>query len=56
MLKQLVDDGQLIRISQGVYARAKPSSIDGKPIPVGGLATLREALGRLGIDTAPASQ
>jgi hypothetical protein len=52
-LRQLVQRGSLFRISQGLYARARPSLLDGKPIPVKGLATLTAALARLGIETVP---
>jgi hypothetical protein len=52
-LRQLVQRGSLFRVSQGLYARARPSLLDGKPIPVKGLATLTAALARLGIETVP---
>jgi hypothetical protein len=52
-LRQLVRRGSLFRISQGLYARARPSLLDGKPIPVRGLATLTAALARVGIETVP---
>ena len=52
-LRQLVREGKLLKISQGVYARAVPSPFGDKPVPPKGIDTLKEALGRLGIETAP---
>lgn len=52
-LRQFVREGKLLRIGQGLYTRARPAMLDGKPVPVKGLATLTEALNRLGIETAP---
>jgi hypothetical protein len=53
-LRQLVKQGQLLKLGQGLYARAKPSLIDGSPAPVKGFRNLvTEALGRLGIETLP---
>ena len=52
-LRKIVREGRLARLGQGLYARAKPSISSGQPIPVRGLATLREALGRVGIETTP---
>ncbi len=50
----LVRKGRLIRIGYGMYARARPSVIDGKPTFTKGLRELAtEALGRLGIETVP---
>ena len=42
-LRQLVRDGQLIKVGQGLYARARPSMTSGEPVPVGGLGSLKEA-------------
>lgn len=42
------------RRGYGLYSRAARSMMTGAPIPVGGLKTLREALNRVGIATAPA--
>jgi hypothetical protein len=37
-----------------MYTRAKPSLLDGTPVPTKGLRELAaEALGRLGVETAP---
>lgn len=53
-LKQIIDKGQLVRIGQGLYARTRPSLLDGKPAPVKSLRALTdEALQRLGIETGP---
>src|SRR5215471_12059840 len=52
-LRKLVREGRLVRVGQGLYARARPSISSGEPIPVRGLATLREALDRAGIETVP---
>jgi hypothetical protein len=54
VLRQLVRRGQLVKIGHGLYTRAAPSPFDGTPAPVKGLRALAaEALGRLGIETAP---
>lgn len=52
-LRDLVKKGRLVRVGQGLYARARPALTSGDPVPVGGLATLREALKRVGIETMP---
>ena len=52
-LRQLVREGRLIKVGQGLYARARPSITSGEPIPAGGLATLKEALRRVGVETLP---
>ena len=53
-LRQFVRDGRLMKIGSGLYVRARPSVLDGKPTPVKGLRVLTdEALRRLGIKTAP---
>jgi len=53
VLRDLVHKGQLVRVGQGLYARARPSIASGEPLPARGLATLTEALGRIGIETVP---
>ena len=51
-LKELLTAGRLIRLGYGVYAKARPSSISGKPVPRAPLEVLaRETLGRLKVDT-----
>jgi hypothetical protein len=52
-LRSLVRKGRLIKIGQGIYARARESLIGGKPILEKGLDTLKEALRRLGVETVP---
>jgi hypothetical protein len=52
-LRKIVREGRLVRIGQGLYARARPSILTGEPVPVKGLSTLTEALGRVGIETVP---
>jgi len=53
-LRDLVRQGKLLRIGQGLYARAKLSSLSGKVIPAAGFAEItREALRRLGIRPQP---
>src|ERR1700686_4503807 len=53
-LRQLVRKGRLLKAGYGIYARARPSSLDGKPTPTKGMRALAaEALGRLGIETVP---
>jgi hypothetical protein len=53
-LRGLVCKGRLMKAGYGIYARARPSSLDGKPTPTKGLRALAaEALGRLGIETVP---
>jgi hypothetical protein len=53
-LRGLVRKGRLIKAGYGIYTRARPSAIDGKPTPTKGLRELaQEALGRIGVETAP---
>jgi hypothetical protein len=54
VLRDLVRDGRLMKVGYGIYARARPSVLDGKPTPIKGIRELAaEALGRLGVETAP---
>lgn len=49
-LKELMDIGVLVRLGVGIYAKAKPSVISGKPIPIQPLEILGpQALTKLGI-------
>jgi hypothetical protein len=50
-LRELVRQGQLVRVGQGLYARAQATS--GEPVPTRGLATLTEALERVGVAAMP---
>jgi hypothetical protein len=52
-LRELVTKGRLVKVGQGLYPRAEPSLITGDPVPAGGLATLSEALRRVGVETLP---
>jgi hypothetical protein len=54
VLGRFVRSGKLMKIGQGVYTRAAPSILDGKPVPVKGItAIMSEALKRLGVRTGP---
>ena len=49
-LKELTDIGLLVRLGVGIYAKAKPSVISGKPIPIQPLEVLGpQALTKLGV-------
>lgn len=52
-LRKLVKSEQLLRIGYGVYALAVKSPISGRPMPAKGLATLIEAVERLGFKVLP---
>lgn len=53
-LGALQDDGVLIRIGTGVYAKTKKSTVTGAIIPAGSLETLAmEALLKLGVEVFP---
>lgn len=53
-LRDLVRQGKLLRIGYGLYSRAIKSPFDDRTlVPPKGLATLREALKRVGIETLP---
>jgi hypothetical protein len=54
VLRGLVRKGRLMKAGYGLYTRTRPSVLDGKPTPTKGMRELAaEALGRLGIETAP---
>jgi hypothetical protein len=53
VLRQLVQQGQLLKIGYGLYSRAIKSPFDDSLIPPKGLSTLRQALKRVGIETLP---
>jgi hypothetical protein len=53
VLRKVVREGRLVRVGQGLYARARPSITSGEPVPVGGLSALKEALRRVGVETLP---
>ena len=53
-LRLLVKKGRLLKIGQGLYARAVPSPFDGRPVPVKGVSRLvEEALERVGVRARP---
>ncbi|WP_218511960.1 S-adenosylhomocysteine hydrolase [Variovorax sp. dw_308] len=53
-LNDLVGRGVIVRYGVGVYARAKPSVLSGRPIPVRPLEVLApQALARLGVEVSP---
>ncbi|SRR5688572_26789755 len=53
-LRYLVKTGKLVKIGQGLYARATTSPFDDRPIPTKGVSRLlTEALGRVGVETRP---
>jgi hypothetical protein len=53
-LRDLVRQGRLVRVGQGLSARAVSAPSDGRPIPIKGFrAMATEALERLGVETAP---
>jgi len=53
-LSQLTRSGALVRLGLGVYAKAKPSVLTGKPIPARPLEVLApEVLKKLGITVTP---
>ena len=49
-LNSLTREGRLMRMGYGVYARTRPSSLSGRPVPRKPLESLaREALEKLGV-------
>jgi hypothetical protein len=52
-LLALVRRGRLMKIGQGLYARASTSPFSDTPVPPKGLGTLTEALQRLGVEPLP---
>jgi hypothetical protein len=49
-LKELIQAGKIIRLGYGVYAKARPSILSGKPVARVSLAELaQEALQKLGV-------
>lgn len=50
-LRALVAEGRIVRLGYGVYAKARPSSLSGKPVPRACPAELaQEALIKMGVD------
>lgn len=55
-LRGLVHDGHLLRLGYGVYGRAVPSSLSGRPMlygPNGFIGAARQALDKLGVEWEP---
>jgi hypothetical protein len=53
-LASLTKDGHLVRLGYGVYAKARPSTLSGQPVPRKPLESLaREALKKLGVTAEP---
>lgn len=49
-LRDLMAAGKIVRLGYGVYAKARPSALSGKPVPRVSLAELaQEALEKLGV-------
>ena len=54
--RRLVKDGELVRLGYGVYGRAIPSGLSGKPMlysPDGFAGAARQALNKLGVKWEP---
>ena len=50
VLKELMADGKIVRLGYGTYAKARPSSLSGKPVPRVSLEELaQEALEKLDV-------
>lgn len=52
ILRLLVRQGKLLKVGHGLYTRAVETPFSDKPVPPKGLATLKEAVQRLGIEIA----
>lgn len=51
LLRELINEGKLVKISYGIYTRSRKSSLSGKPVPKENLISLAfEALKKLGYD------
>jgi hypothetical protein len=55
VLRGLVRQGKLLKVSHGLYTRAVKSPFSDNPVPPKGLTTLKEALKRVGVDIVPTS-
>lgn len=50
-LRSIAKDGRLVRVGYGVYAKARPSVLTGKPIPKASLVVIGlEAMRKLGVN------
>ncbi len=52
-LRNLVRKGRLLKVSQGIYTRARRSPFSNELLPPKGLETLKQALQRIGIQPMP---
>ena len=50
VLRGLVQQRRLLKVSQGIYTRVVKSPFSDTPVPPKGLATLKEALKRVGVE------
>ncbi|WP_349811162.1 DUF6088 family protein [Xanthomonas dyei] len=56
-LDELKREGRIVRLGVGIYAKAKPSTFSGKPIPRAPLEVLApKVLGKLGVKVQPSRQ
>lgn len=54
VLKELLDEGRILRLGYGIYVKARPSTISGKPVPQDSLVNIgMEAMKKLGIEVSP---
>jgi hypothetical protein len=50
VIKELLDEGRILRLGYGTYVKARPSSTSGKPVPDDSLVNIgMEAMKKLGI-------
>ena len=50
VVKELLDEGRILRLGYGTYVKARPSTISGKPVPDDSLVNIGiEAMKKLGI-------
>lgn len=53
-LVQLVNDGTVVRVGNGIYAKTRISSLSGKRVVAGTLETITlEALKKMGVEVSP---
>lgn len=54
VVKELLDEGRIVRLGYGTYVKARPSTISGKPVPDGSLVNIgMEAMKKLGVEVSP---
>ena len=54
VIKELLDEGRILRLGYGTYVKARPSTISGKPAPDDSLVNIgMEAMKKLGIKVSP---